>query len=123
MGGNIRDKALPGAKVDKERLRMLKVKHLTERGELPDGGADAVNLEAWDVSFYHSMLLKREYGVNHEEIRKYFPLPVVVDGTLSIYQELLGLRFTEIKEFDSWHRELRLFVVHDVASGNRMGHF
>lgn len=120
---SIRDKALPGALVDKERLRTLKVAHLTERGELPEGGADAVKLEAWDTSFYHSLLLKREYGVNHEEIRKYFPLPVVVDGTLEIYQELLGLKFTEIKEFDSWHPELRLFVVHDVQSGERMGHF
>jgi len=120
---SIRDKAVPGATVDKERLRLLKAEHLKERGELPEGGADAVKLEAWDTSFYHSLLLKREYGVDHEEIRKYFPLPVVVQGTLDIYQELLGLRFTEIKEFDSWHAEARLFVVHDQESGRRIGHF
>jgi len=120
---SIRDKAISGATADKERLRLLKAEHLKERGELEEGGAEAVKLEAWDTSFYHSLLLKRTYGVDHEEIRQYFPLPVVVQGTLDIYQELLGLKFTEIEKFDSWHPEVRLFVVHDKESGKRMGHF
>jgi len=61
--------------------------------------------------------------VDHEAIRKYFPCPLVVEGTLSIYQELLGLKFTEINEFDTWHKDVRLFVVHDAATGEGQGHF
>jgi len=82
-----------------------------------------VALESWDVSFYHTLLLKREYGVDHEAIRMYFPCSVVVEGTLAIYQELLGLKFTEIAEFDKWHSDVRLFVVHDTTTGERQGHF
>lgn len=119
----IHEKAVVGANADKERLRRLKATHLEELGQLPDGGADAVRLEAWDTGFYNSLLLKREYGVDHEAIRKYFPLPVVVEGTLGIYQELLGLKFTEIPEFDRWHPEVRLFDVVDASMGTRMGHF
>lgn len=117
------DKAIVGATQDKERLRLLKAGHLEELGEIPEGGKDAVKLEAWDTAFYHAELLKREYGVDHEAIRRYFPLPVVVDGTLEIYQELLGLKFTEIPEFDRWHADVRLFVVHDAATKDCMGHF
>lgn len=119
----VRTKAVGGAKLDLERLRALKAIHLEERGELPEGGADAVVLDSWDTSFYHNLLLKREYGVDHEAIRKYFPVTVVVEGTLSIYQALLGLQFTEIKEFDSWHEEVKLFNVDDATSGERMGYF
>lgn len=120
---SIRAKAAAGAALDKERLRLLKVTHLEERGEMPEGGASAVTLEPWDTSFYHSMLLKREHGVDHEANRKYFPLNVVVEGTLSIYQDLLGLSFAEVKDFDSWHKEVRLFKVDDRGSGDRVGHF
>jgi len=118
----IRDKAEKGASEDKERLRKLKEQHLAERGELAEAGGD-VKLDSWDTSFYNALLLKREYGVDHEAIRKYFPCPVVVEGTLGIYQELLGLRFTEQFGFDTWHPEVRLFIVHDSKTGDRMGHF
>mmetsp|Transcript_77206 Transcript_77206/g.136759 ORF Transcript_77206/g.136759 Transcript_77206/m.136759 type:complete len:722 (+) Transcript_77206:83-2248(+) len=123
---SIQDKAIPGATADRERLRALKVAHLKERGEIAEddaAAAEAVKLEAWDTSFYHSLMLKREYGVDHEKIRKYFPLTLVVEQTMAIYQELLGLKFTEIKEFDTWYPEVKLFVVHDAADGQRMGHF
>mmetsp|Transcript_32285 Transcript_32285/g.69109 ORF Transcript_32285/g.69109 Transcript_32285/m.69109 type:complete len:724 (+) Transcript_32285:237-2408(+) len=121
--GGIEDKAKAGAASDKERLRQLKIEHLQERSELPAGGPEEVKLEAWDVMFYNSRLLKRSYGVDHEAIRKYFPCTVVVDGTLEIYQDLLGLKFTEIKEFDTWHPQVRLFVVHDSATGEKIGYF
>merc|ERR1712151_1204708 len=104
-----------------ERLRKLKEEHLKERGEFKAG--DKVELNSWDSAFYHDQLLKREYGVDHEAIRKYFPCPVVVEATLAIYQELLGLKFTEIKDFDPWHPDVRLFVVHDTATGDQQGHF
>jgi len=127
--GGILSKAEAGGLADKERLRQLKQQHLQERGELEaasdflrKAGAN-VELEAWDVSFYHALLLKRDYGVDHEAIRKYFPCPVVVEGTLAIYQDLLGLKFTELFNFDTWHLDVRLFVVHDCESGNRIGHF
>ena len=42
------------------------------------------------------MIEKTDYEVDSEELKKYFPLQIVVDGMLDIYQRLLGLQFTEI---------------------------
>ncbi len=110
---DIRSKATEGAKNDLERLRALKQKHLFGVEDGVAKGGETVDLNAWDVSFYHSLLLKEEYGVDHEEIRKYFPVEKVVESTLQIYQQLLSLKFTELFDFDSWHPEVRLFVVED----------
>ncbi|CAD7931195.1 unnamed protein product [Amoebophrya sp. A25] len=110
----IREKAAPGAKRDLERLTALKRR---------EAGDESAKLEAWDVNYYHSKLLKDEYGVDHEAIRKYFPVDVVVKGTLEIYQSLLSLKFTELHDFDTWHDDVRLFVVHDTNSSERIGHF
>lgn len=73
--------------------------------------------------YYHQVLLKDEYGVDNELVRQYFPLDHVVEVTLQVYQELLSLKFTELSDFDSWHEEVRCFVVHDEASGDLVGHF
>lgn len=53
------------------------------------------------------MYLKSAFGVDEEAIQQYFPADTVVAGTLAIYQELLGLQFVEINEFDSWHDDVR----------------
>ena len=122
----IRELAAGGAAEDLETLRQAKIKHLEGRGELEAaGGADGVKIEAHDTGFYHNQILKEEYGVDQEAIREFFPLDHVVAVTLEIYQELLGLVFTEVPpgKFQSWHAELRLFVVHDSASKERIGHF
>ena len=54
--------------------------------------------------------------MDDDAVMEYFPLPVVVAGTLEIYQELLGLTFTEIDKFSSWHENVRLFRVADAES-------
>ena len=45
------------------------MEHLKSRGELPEGGEDAVVIEAHDTSFYHNQILKSKYGVDNEAIK------------------------------------------------------
>jgi Zn-dependent oligopeptidase len=112
----IRSLATDGAAADLESLRQAKLAHLTQRGELPASGAESVKLEAWDTAFYHDRILRRDFGVDTEAVRAYFPLDHVVATTMDIYQELLGLSFTEVPSgaFSRWHEDVRLFVVHDA---------
>jgi Zn-dependent oligopeptidase len=82
-------------------------------------------LNAWDTAFFNNILLKTKYGVDSERIKEYFQLDHVVETTLAIYQELLGLTFQELSKEDywSWHEDVRCFKVKDTESGDRIGHF
>ena len=57
------------------------------------------------------MVEETRYAVDKEALRQYFPLEKVSSGLLDIYQELLGLTFTEMKDFDTWHEEVQLVCV------------
>jgi len=101
-------------------LLKLKEAHCKELGVHFDG-----QINAWDQGFYNNLLLKRDYGVDSEKIKEYFPLDHVVKTTLDIYQELLGLTFTELPvgSYWSWHKDVRCFQVKDTAGGHIIGHF
>lgn len=64
-----------------------------KRSELKDPNA---KLEAWDVSYYANVQKELFYKVDEEKIKEYFPTAKVIQVTMEIYQELLGLEFSEI---------------------------
>ena len=43
------------------------------------------------------MLIKKNYKLDLEELREYFPMEQVAKETMNIYQELLGLKFTRLE--------------------------
>lgn len=117
---NLQEKLQTAGKQDYNTLLELKKKDInTEDDE------DDVVLNAWDTSYYNNLLLKTKYGVDAEAIKEYFPLDHVVETTLAIYQELLGLTFLELEKgtYWSWHAQVRCFQVTDTASNERIGHF
>ncbi len=109
-----------GGAMNYQTLLELKRAHCEETQTKFDG-----KLNAWDSGFYDNRLLKTKYGVDAEKIREYFPLDHVVETTLSIYQELLGLTFTELPQgsYWSWHDEVRCFDVKDTESSETIGFF
>jgi len=82
----------------------------------------AQSIPAWDRAFYAVKLQKRLYDLDDEEVRQYFPVDTVVEGTMKVYQNLLGVRFTE-KPAQGWSPDVRLFEIADAATGKRIGHF
>ncbi len=77
----------------------------------------------WDRLYYENQILKSEYGIDSNEIRKFFPLNVVTKGMLATYELLFGLQFKEIKPAQAWHKDVQLFEVHDLESEELIGHF
>jgi len=67
---------------------------------------------------------RHRYGVDSNLVKEYFPLTVVVEETMAIYQDLLGLTFEEVEKgtFDSWHEDVRLFVVRDARTEDLIGY-
>lgn len=117
---NLQTKLTESGKKDRDLLLQLKHEHCKEAGQEFDG-----KLNAWDTGFYNNRLLKTKYGVDAEAIRQYFPLDHVVETTLEVYQELLGLTFQELPKgtYWSWHAQVRCFQVTDTESKNQLGFF
>ena len=101
---------------DKERVILLKLKGREERG-LPFSG----ELSMIDLHYYKDQVVRNQYGVDHNQLKEYFPLEVVTQGLLDICQDLLGLSFSLVHGVPAWHADVTLFSVTDRSSGRTMG--
>jgi len=116
---DLSEKLGPLWKQEEKSLLGYKKRVCQEMGEEFDN-----KLNMWDLTLLRNIETKERYTVDHEEIKQYFPLGFVTTQLLQIYQELLGLRFTEVPEPDAWHEDVRLFRVHDdTADGPLVGEF
>jgi Zn-dependent oligopeptidase len=82
------------------------------RSETSDISA-AEPLEPWNLGYTHNELLKSQYGVDPEEVRKYLPLAPVLTGMMEIYQQLLGLEFRPVTNPSVWHDSVEMYEVYE----------
>lgn len=59
--------------------------------------------------------------MSQEALRAYFPIDKVLSGLFSIVQRLYGIEIAELKGFDSWHPDVRLFEIKE--NGQHVGRF
>mmetsp|Transcript_18920 Transcript_18920/g.40817 ORF Transcript_18920/g.40817 Transcript_18920/m.40817 type:complete len:718 (-) Transcript_18920:432-2585(-) len=88
-----------------------------------DGVEGAIT--AYDRSYYCKRLEETKFKVDHEALKRYFPLQTVQAGLLGIYQELLGLTFTRNPDLEAaaWHSDVSAFTVSDTATAELVGYF
>jgi thimet oligopeptidase len=99
-------------------LQALLALKKAEEGAKSDGV-----LRAWDWRYYHNGLMKKRYQVDKQKVKEYFPTDLVVEQMLKIYQEVLGLRFSEVAPAEAWHPEVKRFEVSDSRTGIRLAQF
>ncbi|MBI3563839.1 MAG: Zn-dependent oligopeptidase [Elusimicrobia bacterium] len=83
----------------------------------------ATELNAWDRMFYARKLREERYALDAQQVKQYFPVDRVVEGTMSVYQKVLGVTFREIEGGPKWAEGVRLFEISDTKTGRRIGHF
>ncbi|PVV01223.1 hypothetical protein BB560_004369 [Smittium megazygosporum] len=80
---------------------------------LKENKSDEPKIYSWDTHYYFRKLKEQLYNIDEEEIKQYFPMEQVTKGIFEIYQKMLGLTFTEVKDSNGWHE----------GSGNLVGYF
>lgn len=89
-------------------------KELTEFASKIEG--KPVTLNAWDYSYYSNKLKNEKYSYDEEELRPYFELNNVVDGVFGLATKLYGLNFTENKNIEVYHADVKAYEVTDADS-------
>lgn len=84
---------------------------------------DAISLEQWDVSYYSNQLQKRDFSLDKEKIREYFPADVVIAGMFQVYSKILGVRYEQILDAKVWADNVQLYAIYDNSDNHLIGHF
>nr|WP_313403528.1 oligopeptidase A [Pseudomonas sp.] len=79
------------------------------------------DLQSWDVGYYSEKLRQQRYSISQEEVRAWFPVDKVLNGLFAIVQKLYGIEIRELKDFDTWHPDVRLFEISE--HGQHVGRF
>lgn len=79
------------------------------------------DLQSWDVGYYSEKLRQQRYSISQEEVRAWFPIDKVLSGLFAIVQKLYGIEIAELKDFDTWHPDVRLFEIRE--NGQHVGRF
>ena len=104
----------------RERAVILayKEKEFKAMGREFDGN---INME--DFWYYIITIREKEFSVDQEQLKEYFPIDVVTKGLMDIYHRLLGLTFSKVEGIPLWHPEVELYKVDDNASKETIGFF
>lgn len=79
-------------------------------------------LFAHDIAYYGQELQKERFKFNSEEVREYFPIERVLEGTFKIYSTLFGVDFEKCSGFPLWHPDVELYAV-KTKKGDTLSYF
>jgi Zn-dependent oligopeptidase len=77
---------------------------------------DTNEINSWNVLYYIDKW-KRKYGLNENEIRKYFPLDHVLNCIFDIYQTLFKIEFVKVNGTSVWHPDVNIYQIYDKSVG------
>ena len=94
--------ALPKAKAEAAELQ-----------KLMDAEGKGEKLEAWDWWYYTEKLREQKYALSENELKPYFSLDNVRNGSFMVAEKLFGINFRPIENVDIYHPEVKTFEVLD----------
>ncbi|QRV81064.1 metallopeptidase MepB [Ceratobasidium sp. AG-Ba] len=102
---DLEEKLRPIGIKDRDTLLKIKEKEHAKAG-LPFDGQFYI----WDYRYYDRLFIEESLSLDDALVKEYFPVDVVVPTILEIYQDLLGVKFEEVKG-NLWHTEVQQFAV------------
>ncbi len=105
------------------KLKPKGLENLNEMLELKtkETGKKATEIKSYEWRYYENELKKTKYSVDTQQIKKYFPLNIVIEGMFEIYQNLLGVKFVKDEQGERWHDSVQRYIV--KSEGKTVGIF
>ena len=72
---------------------------------------DLEDFKQWDQSYYSTKLKKEKFNIDPEMLRPYFKADNVINGIFKVANKMYGIEFKELKNIDTWHKEVRCYEV------------
>lgn len=98
------------------KLKLKGAADLEELVKLKDedvGAASDHRINPWDWRYYDNLLKKKKHQIDHQLIKQYFPIEVVLKGMFEIYETLLSVKFVKEENAIVWHESVQLYRVTD----------
>jgi oligopeptidase A len=80
------------------------------------------DLRPWDIAFLSEDLRLKEYDIDDEMLRPYFPLDAVMSGLFEIVRRVFGLTVEEYENTEVWHPDVQTFRI-TAEDGTLVGAF
>ena len=109
----LKDKLARKNKEDHDQLLAFK------RESIPS----AVQLDPWDYRYYTKQLKKRDFAVDEEKVREYFPTNLVIKGLFHVYEAMLGINIREIPNAKTWYKEVKLYEIRNRGGQKAIAYF
>ena len=73
-------------------------------------------LELWDIPYWSERLREKKYEFSEEELRSYFPLPVVLDGLFKLAERLFDVKIEKADGAEEvWNSDVGFFKIFDLV--------
>lgn len=99
-------------------------------------GRNVNQVNPWDVSYYANQMREEIYKFNMDALHPYHKKENVVAGMFSVFEGLYAIRVSELPTVclqpgqelpegmhEVWHPEVKLYAIHDSATGRHLGSF
>jgi len=70
------------------------------------------SLESWDVGFYSEKLRQERFDVSQEELKPYFPVPVVLNGMFEVVKQLFDIEVKARPDIATCHADSNYYSIY-----------
>jgi thimet oligopeptidase len=110
--------SLKGKLAQRNRADLAKL--LQMKKELVPG---ANSLDQWDLYYLAYQVKKRNFNLDDEKIREYFPADLVAAGLFKIYSEMLSVNYKEVEGAKTWAPDVKLYEIRNKSDDRLIGYF
>jgi len=106
-----------------DKLIAKSAEELAALRDMMERTVPGARLEPWDWSYLDTQQRKTDFGVDPEEVARYFSLEPLIEGMFDITGEVLGLEYDRVTEAKAWHPDVYLYAIKNGGDEEPIAYF